>query len=152
MTEPANVDVFILSLRGCVSVCFSLHNEDRAISSVLLFFHVAPLLTPMELSRTGPFKPKILLGIVRSDLAPSPSFGPIRLFFHSHYLLLFFLFFYFIHIRACRLLICSMLQLHSGLRFARGEGEDNGKQSEHVGRSAKVLMRGRRKTALRSNL
>lgn len=63
MSEPANVDVFILSLRGCVSVCFSLHNEERAISSVLLFFHVAPLLTPMELSRTGPFKPKILLAL-----------------------------------------------------------------------------------------
>lgn len=63
MSEPANVDVFILSLRGCVFVCFSLHNEERAISSVLLFFHVAPLLTPMELSRTGPFKPKILLAL-----------------------------------------------------------------------------------------
>lgn len=58
-------------------------------------FRVAPLVTPMELSRTGPFKPKILLGIVRSDLAPSPSFGPIRLFF---ILIIFIFFYFFIHI------------------------------------------------------
>lgn len=37
MSEPDNVDVFILSLRGCISVCFSAHNEERAICSVLLF-------------------------------------------------------------------------------------------------------------------
>lgn len=66
-------------LRGCVSVCFSRHNEERAIPSVLL--------VSVWRHRWRPFKPKILLGIGLSDLAAS-SFGPIRPFF-SHYLFFF---------------------------------------------------------------
>lgn len=96
-------------LRGCASVCFSPHNEERAISSVQL--------VSVWWHRWRPFKPKILLGIGLSDLAASPSLGPIRPLF-SHYL-----FFPLIRLRSCHLLIFSTLQLHSGLRFAQGEGK-----------------------------
>lgn len=119
-----------------IPVCFCRHNEECAISFVLLF--------SVRRHCWRPFKPKILLGIGLADLSPSPSFGPIRPFF-SHYP--------FFHSG----LILSSLDLFDAAAALRsqvctGRGEDNGKQSEHVGVSAKVLMWGRRKTALRSNL
>lgn len=110
MSGRADVDVCIQSCVGAC-LCFSRHNEERAISSVLL--------VSVWRHRWRPFKPKIPLGVGLSDLAASPSFGPIRPFF-SHYLFFFFL---LIRLRFHRLLICSTLQLHSGLGSAQGEGK-----------------------------
>lgn len=100
-------------------------------------------LTPAKSMRPGPFKPKLLLGWDLSDLA---TFPPLLALYVSFSLIIFFILICFILIIPRSVGCCSCTQ------GCAGKGEDNRKQSEHVGGSTKVLTWGRKKTPLRSNL
>lgn len=100
-------------------------------------------LTPAKSMRPGPFKPKLLLGW---DLSVLATFPPLLALYVSFSLIIFFILICFILIIPRSVGCCSCTQ------GCAGKGEDNRKQSEHVGGSTKVLTWGRKKTPLRSNL